>query len=84
MLYPHAMTLLSIALALTVTTYENPGQLADRVQVITEATEIVSRDHEEEAALLVIAYGESRFDPFVHAGLPHPRWSQGHGRAKGL
>lgn len=36
------------------------------------------------AALLVIAYGESRFDPRIHAGEKHPEWPQDGGRARCL
>jgi len=55
-----------------------------RVSTIAISIGAVSKTPEEAAGLLVLAYGESRFDALVHAGLTHPVLDQDHGRARSL
>ncbi len=63
---------------------ETEEQYVARVTVIAQAIATVSRNKDEEAALLELAEAESHLDPIVHAGGVHPRYDQDHGRAKSL
>lgn len=63
---------------------ETAAAYSERIDTIALAIDDVASTPEQAAALLVIAYSESRFDPLVHAGLPHPVLTQDHGRARSL
>jgi len=65
-------------------TPESVQDRSARLGTVAEAIDSVARSPEEAAALIVIGYEESRLDPLVHAGLPHPIWTQDRGRARSL
>ena len=81
------LTVASILVAaLSLSSPHGTGESAEdyvvRLDTIARAIVAESDSTDEALAVLVLWHSESKFDPLIHAGEPHPLWHQDHGRAR--